>query len=72
MKKRNIHREKAHRNALKEYLTDWNNFLDVFAILTTLLIIPFRIADNDWQWVFAAIAYIFHGLRIFKYAVMFK
>ena len=67
-----MHKERAIRGALKEYIMDWKNILDVLAILFTMFIIPFRIADNDWQWMFAALAYIFHGLRIFKYAVILE
>ena len=58
--------------ALWLYIAEVKNILDVLAILATLLIIPCRIADDDCQWVFAAIAYILQGLRIFKHAVMFK
>lgn len=46
--------------------------LDDLAILCFLLIIPFRIADSDVQWVFAALTFMFHGLKIFKYAIMFQ
>ena len=52
------------------YFTDWTNWLDGLAILLTLLIIPFRIADHDEQWVFVALAYILHCLRVFKYAII--
>jgi len=55
----------------KRYFTDWSNWLDIAAIVLTLLIIPFRIAGLDVQWTFAALAYTIHGLRIFKYAIMF-
>ena len=51
------------------YVIDWTNWLDGLAILLTLLVIPFRIADLDEQWVFVALAYILHCLRTFKYAV---
>ena len=57
-------------NTWKEYFTDWTNWLEIIAIFLTLLIIPFRIADLDVQWVFVALAYILHTLRIFKYAVI--
>ena len=46
--------------------------LDNLAILLTLLVIPFRIADLDEQWVFVALAYILHCLRVFKYAIIIK
>ena len=48
------------------------NILDDFALLFFFLIIPFRIADSNTQWTFAALTFMFQGLRIFKYAVMFK
>ena len=54
------------------HIMEWNNVLDVLAIMFTLLIIPPRAFNNDWQWVFAALAYIFQGLRIFKHAVMIE
>lgn len=49
---------------------EWKNVLDILAILFTLLIIPPRAGNSDWHWVFAALAYIFQGLRIFEYAVI--
>ena len=52
------------------YVTDWTNWLDGLAILLTLLVIPFRIVDYDEQWVFVALAYILHCLRVFKYAII--
>lgn len=57
---------------LQVYFTVWQNWLNMFATLATLLIIPGRISDGDWQWVFATLAYILHGLRVFEYAVMFE
>ena len=60
------------KDILFNYFLDWQNILDDVAILCILLIIPFRILDRDVQWVFAALAFMFYGLRIFKYAIMFK
>ena len=60
------------KDILSNYFLDWQNILDDVAILCILLIIPFRILDRDVQWVFAALAFMFYGLRIFKYAIMFK
>ena len=57
---------------VSEYFLDWKNILDDLATISFLLIIPFRIAGSDVQWVFAALAFLFQGVRIFKYAVMFK
>ena len=59
-------------DALKTHLKSASNLLDLFAVLTAWLIIPCRIADNDCQWVFAAITYILNALRIFKHTVMFR
>ena len=56
--------------AVKSYFGYWQNWMDMLAIISTVLIIPFRIADSDWQWRFAALAFIFHGLRLFKFAVL--
>ena len=55
---------------LKPYFRDWTNWVDILAILITLLIIPFRVANLEVQWVFVSLAYILHNLRIFEYAVM--
>ena len=52
-----------------EYFSDWANWLDILAILITLFVIPLRIASLDEQWVFVALAYILHTLRLFKYAI---
>ena len=60
------------KDIVVDYFLDWQNLLDDLAILCVLLIIPFRILDSDNQWIFAALAFMFHGLRIFKYAIMFK
>jgi hypothetical protein len=60
------------KDVISEYFLNWQNLLDDLAILFVLLIIPFRIADSQNQWIFAALAFMFHGLRIFKYAIMFK
>ena len=57
------------RTSWRVYVTDWTNWLDDTAILLTLLVIPLRIVNLDEQWVFVALAYILHCLRIFKYAV---
>lgn len=60
---------KSHKN-WRKIQCEWKNVLDILAILFTLLIIPPRTDNSDWQWVFAALAYIFQGLRIFKYAII--
>ena len=54
------------------YFTDWNNWLDIAAITTTILIIPLRFANLDVQWIFASLTYMFHGLRVFKYAIILR
>ena len=50
--------------------TSWTGRICLMTCI--LLIIPFRVVDSDNQWVFAALAFMFHGLRIFKYAILFK
>ena len=60
------------KSKLKEYAADWTNWLDDLAILLTLLVIPFRIANLDEQWMFVALAYIIHCLRIFKFASIYR
>ena len=62
----------VRRYSWRVYFTDWTNWLDGLAILLTLLVIPFRIVDRDEQWVFVALAYILHCLRVFKYAIINK
>ena len=54
------------------YFGDWTNWLDMLSIAASLLGIPFRIANLDVQWVFASLGYIFHGLRIFEYAIILR
>ena len=54
------------------YLYDPVNYLDLASIFTPLLIIPFRVANLDVQWVFAALAYLFVGLKMFKYVTAFR
>ena len=44
------------------------NYIDVPAVIFTVLIIPFRIAGYNTQWIFASLSYLFNGLRAFKYA----
>ena len=66
-----IYSHSARYSSWRVYFNDWTNWLDDLAILTTLLVIPFRITNLDIQWVFVALAYIFHCLRIFKYAVIY-
>ena len=63
-------RRYSFRKKCTVYVTDWTNWLDGLAILLTILVIPFRIVDLDEQWVFVALAYILHCLRVFKYAIM--
>ena len=38
--------------------------------LSTLLIIPLRIADSSFQWQVASLAIILSGLSIFRYAIV--
>ena len=52
------------------YFKDWTNWLDILSVVATLLIIPFRIANLEVQWVFVAVAYVLHSLRLFKYAII--
>eukprot|EP00731_Ephydatia_muelleri_P035887 Em0174g6a len=54
------------------YFYDSSNYLDVGAIIFTLLIIPFRIARLDVQWILASLSYLFNCLRAFKYTPVFR
>ena len=54
------------------YFLDYYNYLDASAVIFTLLIIPTRVAGSDYQWIFAALGYLFNGLRAFKYAAVFR
>lgn len=54
------------------YFLDYYNYLDASAVIFTFLIIPFRAIGSDVQWIFAALSYLFNGLRAFKYAAVFR
>ena len=54
------------------YFLDCYNYLDASAVIFTFLIIPSRVAGSDVQWIFGALAYLFNGLRAFKYAAVFR
>ena len=38
-----------------KYFSDYSNLLNIIAVLVTILIIPFRFANLEFQWVFALI-----------------
>ena len=63
------------RHKLK-YLFDWYNYLDLFAIICSLLIIPLRFSQNtqaeNAQWAFASIAYLLNVMRCYKFAVVLR
>ena len=65
-----LYSQNVSHGSWKVYVYDWTNWFDNLAILMTLLVIPFRIANLDVQWVFVALAYILHSLTIFKYAII--
>ena len=52
------------------FFEDWRNIMEILAVVCTVLIIPCRVVDTNWQWRVAALAFIFHGLRMFEYAVL--
>ena len=58
------------------YLLDWYNYLDMGAIVCSLLIIPLRFSQNpqaeNAQWFFAAIAYLLNVMRGYKFAVVLR
>lgn len=54
------------------YFQDGSNYVDCGSIIFTLLIIPFRIARLDVQWIFASLSYLFHCLRAFIYTPVFR
>ena len=54
------------------YFLDYYNYLEASAVIFTFLIIPFRAIGSDVQWIFAALSYLFNGLRAFKYAAVFR
>jgi hypothetical protein len=45
---------------------------DACRILAVLLIIPTRLADTQWQWVFASVAVICSGLKFLHYFAVFQ
>ncbi|KAI6656423.1 hypothetical protein LOD99_1219 [Oopsacas minuta] len=63
------------RHKLK-YLQDWYNYLDLLAIVFSLLIIPLRFSQNaqaeNAQWLFASIAYLLNVMRGYKFAVVLR
>ena len=58
------------------YLLDWYNYLDLGALLCSLLIIPLRFSQNpqaeNAQWFFASIAYLLNVMRGYKFAVVLR
>ena len=50
------------------YFKVWHNYLDLFGIIITLLVVPLRLAEVKAQWSLAAIGYIFHFLRLLKFS----
>ena len=54
------------------YLQDLANYLDLASIFSPLLLIPFRVTNLDTQWVFASLAFLFVGLKMFKYVTAFR
>ena len=54
------------------YLQDEYNYLDASSVVLTFLVIPFRIANHNIQWIFAALSYLTNGLRSFKYAAVLR
>ena len=47
-----------------------HNFFEALRYVSTLLIIPLRIADNPFQWQMVALAVILSGFRLFRYATV--
>ena len=58
------------------YLLDWYNYLDLGAIICSLLILPLRFSQNaqaeNAQWFFASIAYLLNVMRGYKFAVVLR
>ena len=49
-----------------------HRFFDTCRILAVLLIVPTRLADSRWQWVFASIAVICNGMKLLHYFAVLK
>eukprot|EP00800_Vazella_pourtalesii_P002635 TRINITY_DN1257_c1_g1_i14.p1 TRINITY_DN1257_c1_g1~~TRINITY_DN1257_c1_g1_i14.p1 ORF type:complete len:744 (+),score=144.67 TRINITY_DN1257_c1_g1_i14:59-2290(+) len=48
------------------YLREPYNYFDLLGLLLLFLILPLRIADTNYQWIFASLAVIIHFLRFIK------
>ena len=54
------------------YWIDWTNYIELFSILFTLSIIPFRVWNHPGQWIVASLAYFFSGFKIIEFIALFK
>ena len=48
------------------YIKDPYNYFDIIGLLLLFLILPMRLADISFQWVFGALAVVIHFLRFIK------
>lgn len=48
------------------------NYIHIITSLAVYFIIPLRFLDVDLQWMFASLAYVSHGLVIFKYMMAIR
>ena len=50
------------------YFKDPYNYFDWLGLILTFLVIPLRFAEVKYQWSVAALGYLFHFLRLFKFS----
>ena len=54
----------------RTYFKDPYNYFDWLGLILTILVIPLRYAENDFQWTVAGLGYLFNFLRLFKFSCL--
>ncbi|KAK2556753.1 hypothetical protein P5673_021312 [Acropora cervicornis] len=54
----------------RTYFKDPYNYFDWLGLILTILVIPLRYAENDFQWSVAGLGYLFNFLRLFKFSCL--
>jgi hypothetical protein len=76
-KGKSVFKECKHDTCLERCCRMWHfvtlhRCFDACRILAVLLIVPTRLADSRWQWVFASIAVICNGMKLLLYCAVLK
>ena len=53
-----------------EYFGDLSNYLDFLGLLSLLILVILRVFSQPSQWIFATLAFLINGFRIFKYVAL--